>query len=637
MVQLRLALRPCRRSSASSSARAIGAAQGYWVAYFRIPSFIVTLAGMLIFRGLALAHAAAASRSGRSPSPSSCSAPGFIPDVLRGAGELQPDLAAARRGVGAGAGLCWRQVRARANAAAHGMDAEPMRCSSCSRTRSSPAPSLCFTYLLASLQGPAQRADRHGRADRCSTTSSPRARRSAGASMRSAATRRRRKLSGIKTERLTFFTFVNMGVLPALAGLIFAARLNTATPKAGLGFELDVIAACFIGGASASGGVGKVDRRGDRRLHHGRDEQRHVDHGRRHRLPAGHQGPGAAGRGVSSTSTTSGDEIVCAEEQVSARHSYSDALVDQTREKLRRDDELAPCGVESRSRLGRNGLLDRASLLLELDDFLVDRNQHVAISQKLRLVADGLAVSGDNDGIVAHGGDVGFRRLDHAAFDAAAGRIVDEGIDAVPEGVTGMENIGLREGDEDVTVGMGGSIIPQLERGAIERQRPVVGHHLGRNCGNRRWRKIEIPVIDPLRRHQVLARVFMREDCRAFAVEPFVSVGMIEVPMGIDQMLDRVGAEAVGGFQDARLRGGDAGIDKNLAVAARQHGDIAAGAFEDADIAAHLVDLDLRLRGIVPDQVDNGTGLGVCLRRAQPTAPGNKADSCSATEAKTTT
>jgi putative multiple sugar transport system permease protein len=66
------------------------------------------------------------------------------------------------------------------------------------------------------------------------------------------------RLSGIKTERLTFYTFVNMGALAALAGLVFAARLNTATPKAGLGFELDVIAACFIGGASASGGVGRV-------------------------------------------------------------------------------------------------------------------------------------------------------------------------------------------------------------------------------------------------------------------------------------------------------------------------------------------------------------------------------------------
>jgi putative multiple sugar transport system permease protein len=66
------------------------------------------------------------------------------------------------------------------------------------------------------------------------------------------------KLSGINTERLTFYCFANMGVLAALAGMIIAARLNSATPKAGVGFELDVIAACFIGGASASGGVGKI-------------------------------------------------------------------------------------------------------------------------------------------------------------------------------------------------------------------------------------------------------------------------------------------------------------------------------------------------------------------------------------------
>jgi len=66
------------------------------------------------------------------------------------------------------------------------------------------------------------------------------------------------KLSGIKTDRLVFLTFVNMGVLAALAGMIVAARLNSATPKAGGGFELDVIAAVFIGGASMSGGVGKI-------------------------------------------------------------------------------------------------------------------------------------------------------------------------------------------------------------------------------------------------------------------------------------------------------------------------------------------------------------------------------------------
>ena len=66
------------------------------------------------------------------------------------------------------------------------------------------------------------------------------------------------ELSGIKTKRLTFMVFVNMGVLAALSGLIFAARLNAATPKAGNLFELDAIAACFIGGASAYGGIGTI-------------------------------------------------------------------------------------------------------------------------------------------------------------------------------------------------------------------------------------------------------------------------------------------------------------------------------------------------------------------------------------------
>jgi putative multiple sugar transport system permease protein len=65
-------------------------------------------------------------------------------------------------------------------------------------------------------------------------------------------------LSGIHTERLTFYIFMIMGALAALAGLIFAARLNMATPKAGAGMELDVIAAVFIGGASAMGGIGQV-------------------------------------------------------------------------------------------------------------------------------------------------------------------------------------------------------------------------------------------------------------------------------------------------------------------------------------------------------------------------------------------
>ena len=65
-------------------------------------------------------------------------------------------------------------------------------------------------------------------------------------------------LSGIKVKWVSFWIFVNMGVLSGLAGVVFTARLNLANPKAGSGFELDAIAACFIGGAAVTGGVGTV-------------------------------------------------------------------------------------------------------------------------------------------------------------------------------------------------------------------------------------------------------------------------------------------------------------------------------------------------------------------------------------------
>lgn len=66
------------------------------------------------------------------------------------------------------------------------------------------------------------------------------------------------ELSGIKTRRVDFWLFVNMGLLAALAGLIFTARLNLAGPKAGEGFELEAISAAFIGGAAVQGGVGTI-------------------------------------------------------------------------------------------------------------------------------------------------------------------------------------------------------------------------------------------------------------------------------------------------------------------------------------------------------------------------------------------
>lgn len=66
------------------------------------------------------------------------------------------------------------------------------------------------------------------------------------------------KLSGINTNKVLFFAYVNMAVLSAVAGIACSSRIDSASPLAGANFELDAIAACFIGGASAYGGVGTV-------------------------------------------------------------------------------------------------------------------------------------------------------------------------------------------------------------------------------------------------------------------------------------------------------------------------------------------------------------------------------------------
>lgn len=66
------------------------------------------------------------------------------------------------------------------------------------------------------------------------------------------------ELSGVSVKRLTFIVFGSMGMLSALAGILFTSRLQSATTQAGTLFELDAIAAAFIGGVSAAGGVGQV-------------------------------------------------------------------------------------------------------------------------------------------------------------------------------------------------------------------------------------------------------------------------------------------------------------------------------------------------------------------------------------------
>jgi putative multiple sugar transport system permease protein len=230
----------------------IGAVQGWFVARMRIPSFIVTLAGMLVFKGLALALLEGQS-VGPFPTSFQALATGFIPDWSDDGGLRTASLAL---GAGTAALLALSAWRGRLHEQRHGMTVEPSAIFG-ARVLLLGAVLVAFSWLLASYKGLPNVL-----IVMCvlilaydfvtKRTTLGRRLYALGGNEKAA------RLSGVKTERLTFLAFVNMGVLAALAGLVFAARLNTATPKAGLGFELDVIAACFIGGASASGGVGKV-------------------------------------------------------------------------------------------------------------------------------------------------------------------------------------------------------------------------------------------------------------------------------------------------------------------------------------------------------------------------------------------
>ena len=88
------------------------------------------------------------------------------------------------------------------------------------------------------------------------------------------------------------------------------------------------------------------------------------------------------------------------------------------------------------------------------------------------------------------------------------------------------------------------------------------------------------------------------------------------MPVGVDQMSDRIAAEAVGGLQDSLAGRGDSGIDEHLAIGTGQDSDIAARAFKDADVAAQSMDLDGRLGRVITDQIHDIACLGVGLRGA---------------------
>jgi len=230
----------------------IGAWHGFWVAFVGIPAFIVTLASMLLFRGLTLVVLEGATVGGL-PEGFKDIGNGFLPEVGPDTGLHNLTIVL---GVLLVAVLVVLDYRKRAASKRYNFEVLPLPLFLIKQVVVA-AVILEFAYLLANARGlpivglilfvligvytfVMNRTifGRHVYA--------------IGGNVEAAT------MSGVNTRRVDFMVMMNMGMLAGLAGLVTTARLTAANPKAGVNFELDAIAAAFIGGAAVTGGVGTV-------------------------------------------------------------------------------------------------------------------------------------------------------------------------------------------------------------------------------------------------------------------------------------------------------------------------------------------------------------------------------------------
>lgn len=230
----------------------IGAWQGFWVAFVGIPGFIVTLAGMLLFRGLTYQILDNVSLS---PFPKTYYnvANGFLNGLFGGQGIDVFTLVIFGVGV---VGFAYSQWRTRLGRLRYNQTVEALWLfvlkivliaalvmwfgAQLAQSRGLPIV-LILLAVLVLIYGVTAGSTSFGRDVYA-----------IGGNKTAAA------LSGINVKMVSFWTYVNMGFLAAVAGVIYSARMNGAQPGAGNMFELDAIAACFIGGASTTGGIGRI-------------------------------------------------------------------------------------------------------------------------------------------------------------------------------------------------------------------------------------------------------------------------------------------------------------------------------------------------------------------------------------------
>ncbi len=234
----------------------VGAWQGFWIAYVKVPPFIATLAGMYAFRGLSnvvLQGFAVGIRNTTFLNVFGGGADCYVPDFLHGNGINLTCLVA-------GVVICVIYVimvlRRRLDAKSKGYDTEPIA-SDLIKGVLICAALMWFFLKLANYKGIPSALIWIGLvlvvyAYITGNTRMGRYLYAVGGNEKAT------KLSGIDPRKVYFFAYVNMGLMSGLAGILTVARATQAQPTFGQGYEMDAIAACFIGGASAYGGEGNV-------------------------------------------------------------------------------------------------------------------------------------------------------------------------------------------------------------------------------------------------------------------------------------------------------------------------------------------------------------------------------------------
>ena len=235
----------------------IGMWQGFWIAFVNVPPFIATLAGMLVFRGLGQVIMKGQTKA-PFPKEFQMISSGYIPDPLGGLtiGNTQLHLFTLLIGLIIVALIIFGEVKKRKKQKQYDFDILPSGIWLV-KVIFIAAALVAFTVVFALYKGFPNILILLGvlvvaYQFVASKTVQGRHIYALGGNRKAA------ELSGVKVKWVMFWIYTNMADLAAVAAMVFTARLNSATPKAGQNFEMDAIAACYVGGSAVSGGIGTV-------------------------------------------------------------------------------------------------------------------------------------------------------------------------------------------------------------------------------------------------------------------------------------------------------------------------------------------------------------------------------------------